>query len=247
MRKFGIYAILLTTGLILFGKAVIATNQDNFWSEAARGGMAEVRLGNLALQKSQNEEVRRFAQMMVDEHTASNNELMQLAAGKNVTLPTDLDRRHSGMMTKLNNLSGANFDREYMKSQVSDHEKMIKLFRKQSERGTDADAKAFAAKNLPNLQSHLQMARTVYNGVRRSSRGGNMNSGGNANSDSGMNMNSDTNSNMNMNGNRNSNVNRGNRSNRNSDTNRNMNMNANSNRNSNTESNRNSNSNVNNF
>jgi putative membrane protein len=202
-------SFILTTG---------ATVKDDFWTEAAQGGMAEVQLSNLALQKTQSEAVRQFAQQMVTDHTAANNELMQLASSKNVTLPTTMDSKHQSIMTKLQGRSGADFDRDYMKAMVDDHEKAVKLFTEQSQKGTDTDAKAFAAKTLPTLQNHLQMARSLNDSLKGSKSGDS-----NDNSNSGnMNMNSN-NMNMNSNG---GNSNRGNsNSNRKGNTNGNTNSN----------------------
>ena len=75
--------------------------QDKFWNEAAQGGMTEVELSNLALQKSQNEEVKTFAQMMVDDHTKANDELKMLAQNKSVTLPTKLNDKKKENNEKL--------------------------------------------------------------------------------------------------------------------------------------------------
>src|SRR4029079_5565623 len=109
-----------------------ATVKDDFWTDAAMDGMTEVALGNLALQRAQSDSVKQFAQQMVTDHTAANTELTQLAAGKNVTLPTALDAKHQAMVDKLSKLSGADFDREYMKMMVNDHEKAVKMFQDQS-------------------------------------------------------------------------------------------------------------------
>lgn len=178
---------------------------NNFWTEAAQGGMAEVAMGNLAAQKAQMAEVKQFGQQMVTDHTAANDELMKLAAGKNVTLPTAMSEKHQEAMAKLNGMSGMEFDREYMKMQVKDHEKMVKLFQRESERGTDADSKAFAAKTLPTLQNHLTMARTMYDGMKNMGRGDSSNNNSRRDDDS---------SNNNRSNNRNSN--RSNNSNGNS-------------------------------
>lgn len=189
-RIFSLFTVLAVAVFVLNGFVVKAAKQDSFWMKAAQGGMAEVMMGNLALQKSQNEEVRRFAQMMVDDHTMANDELKPLAASKSVTLPTDVSSKHKSMTDKLNGMSDMNFDREYMKGQVKDHESMVKLFQKQANSGdADAEAKAFAAKTLPKLQEHLTMARTMYDGMKNMKSGGNMNS----NSNSNMNMNSNNN------------------------------------------------------
>ena len=133
------------------------TAPEGFMTEAAKGGMAEVELSRVAATKSQNAEVKKFANQMIQDHTNANAELKQLAGKKNVTLPTELDAPHKAIKDKLSGLSGADFDKEYVNAMVTDHEKSVALFQSQSNGGTDADAKAFAAKTLPKLQMHLDM------------------------------------------------------------------------------------------
>jgi len=232
-RFYALCVSLAITVFVLNGFMALASNQDSFWEDAAQMGMAEVALSNLALQKTQNEQVRSFAQKMVDDHTAANDELKQMATGKNLTLPTDMDAKHQAAMTKLSGMTGADFDRAYMKQMVKDHEAAVKLFQRQSDRGTDADLKAFAAKHLPTLQGHLEMARTTYDGVRniksKTDGGGNDNRDANSRTENtnGGNMNSNTsmNSNLNTNSNRRTNSNRS--PNRNTNTNANTNANGN--------------------
>jgi putative membrane protein len=139
----------------------IPTDVNGFMMRAAESGMAEVEAGKLAAAKAQNAEVKQFGQQMVADHTRANNELKALSGKKNVTLPTDLDPAHKAMAAKLNGLSGAEFDKEYMRGQVEDHERTVALFQAQADNGTDAEAKAFAAKTLPNLKMHLDMARKI--------------------------------------------------------------------------------------
>ena len=260
-----LFAILVAATFVLNGYITQASNQDRFWAEAAQGGMAEVELGNMALQKSQNEKVRQFAQMIVDDHTKANEELKTLAASKNVTLPTDVNTKQKSTMNKLNSMSGTNFDKEFIKTMIKDHENTIRLFERESERGNDADAKAFAAKNLPTLRSHLEMARSLNGDMKNMTRddkaGDNMNSnrmnsnGSNTNMNSNRNMNSsndsmDSDRNMNSNQMMNSNSMNSNMMNSNkmmnsnmTNSNQRMNSNTNMRMNSNTNTNRNNNSN----
>jgi len=137
------------------------TAPEGFMTEAARGGMAEVELSRLATTKSQNAEVKKFANQMIQDHTNANTELKQLAGKKNVTLPTELDAAHKATKDKLSGLAGAEFDKEYVSAMVADHEKTVALFQSQASGGTDADAKAFAAKTLPKLQGHLDMIKAM--------------------------------------------------------------------------------------
>lgn len=136
---------------------------SDFMTEAAVGGMAEVELGKMASTKAQNADVKKFAQMMVADHTKANTELKTLAAAKGLSVPTELDAKHKSTMTELQNLSGADFDKAYVAAQLADHEKTVKLFQTQIQSGADAEVKAFATKNLPTLQAHLEMVRNLNN------------------------------------------------------------------------------------
>ena len=137
-------------------------NADSkFMMMAATGGMNEITLSNQALSKSANDDVKQFAQTMVDDHTKAGDELKAVAMSKNVMLPSDADAKHKAAAAKMASLSGSAFDMEYIKMMVKDHEATVAMFQKEANSGKDADAKAFAAKNLPTIQSHLDMARSM--------------------------------------------------------------------------------------
>ncbi len=145
------------------GTASVSSSDRKFALTAAQGGMSEVEMARLALTKASSDAVKQYAQKMIDDHTAANAELMQIAATKNLTLPTTPDAKHRAMMARMEKLSGEAFDREYvMMAGHKDHQKMEKLFRDQSMKGRDADLKAFAAKTLPVVQQHLQLARSLH-------------------------------------------------------------------------------------
>ena len=180
------------------GMANMAKQDHDFLMDAAMGGLMEVELGRMAAQQGTSEAVKQFGQRMVDDHGKANQELMSLASSKGMTLPTDLDEKHRQEVTKLSAMSGAEFDRAYSKMMLSDHNKDVSEFEKQSTRGTDPDLKAFAAKTLPTLQEHLQMARALpgNEGGMRDNSNMNSNTGGSRNSNrSNRNGNSNGNSN----------------------------------------------------
>jgi putative membrane protein len=162
MRKTFIFGILAVfAAFSLFGCNKEATDSSSFTTKAAQGGMAEVQLGNLALAKAQSADVKEFAQQMVTDHTKANNDLKNVAAKKSVALPTDINEEQKSTVEKLSKLSGADFDKRYVDSMVEDHEKDVKEFTAQAQSGTDPDVKAFAAKTLPTLQSHLDMIKGI--------------------------------------------------------------------------------------
>lgn len=143
------------------GMANMTASDHDFMMEAVMGGMEEVELGRVAAQKGSSDAVKQFGQRMVDDHSKANSELMSLASSKGVTLPTALDEKHQKEVAKLSAMSGAEFDRAYSKMMLSDHNKDVSEFEKQSTKATDPDLKAFASKTLPTLQEHLSMAKAL--------------------------------------------------------------------------------------
>ena len=142
------------------------SGDSTFMMKAAQGGMAEVELGRMAVEKAQNAEVKKFAQKMIEDHTNANTELKSLARNKSVTLPTETDAEHKALMEKMKALSGAEFDKAYVQAMVDDHRKTVDLFQNESTGGTDGDAKAFAAKTLPNLKMHLEMIQGIQSKMK---------------------------------------------------------------------------------
>src|SRR5436190_580886 len=153
----------------------LSAADSKFIMEAAMGGLMEVELGRLATQKGSSAAVKEFGQRMVDDHSAANTELMQLASTKGITLPTELDEKHRKEVTRMSNFSGAEFDRMYSKSMLSDHMKDVAAFEKQSSKGTDKDIKTFANKTLPTLKEHLELAKALNGSSSGGMKTGNSN------------------------------------------------------------------------
>jgi putative membrane protein len=133
----------------------------HFIMEAADGGMAEVQLGQLAVQKASNPDVKAFAQRMVDDHSKANDELKQIASDKGITLPDAISAKHNATITRLSSLSGADFDKAYVDDMLADHKKDVAAFKAEASDGKDSDVKQFAAKTLPTLQDHLKQIQGI--------------------------------------------------------------------------------------
>jgi putative membrane protein len=146
-------------------KSQLGGFDKKFVKQAAEGGMKEVSLGQLAKEKATNDQVKKFGQHMVEDHTKANQELMKIAKSKNIDLPAKTESKDTKGMDKLRDLSGAQFDRQYMQEMVKDHEKTVKLFEQEAKEGKDPDLKAFAEKTLPTLREHLKMARSLSDQV----------------------------------------------------------------------------------
>ena len=137
----------------------LSSSDESFLRKAAAGGAAEVELGNLAKDRAPDPDVKQFAQKMVTDHSRANDELKRLAQKKGVTISDMPDSTSKRELDRLSKLSGAEFDKAYSKLMVSDHEKDVSEFEKESKNAKDPDVKDFAAKTLPTLRDHLRMAR----------------------------------------------------------------------------------------
>ena len=157
-----IFCALAIAGAASAAQTGALTKGDRtFIEKAAKGGVAEVELGNLAQQKAQNQQVKDFAARMVKDHSKANDELKSIASAKGVTVPAEMDKSAVKEKEKLEKLAGAKFDREYMGHMVKDHKKDVKEFANEAKNAKDSDVKNFAATTLPTLQEHLTLAQAA--------------------------------------------------------------------------------------
>lgn len=127
--------------------------------DVVEANRAEIAAGKLALEKSQNADIRKFAQQMIDDHGKALAEAEALAVSKNVRLPDGVGAKHKAKETTLKPLSGELFDRQYAKhAGVGDHESTLKLLKAIGKDAKDPDLKAMAAKMQPTVEHHLMMA-----------------------------------------------------------------------------------------
>jgi putative membrane protein len=134
---------------------------------AANGGMLEVELGKLAKNKAIAPKAIAFANMMVTDHTKANTELKALAGTKFITLPAILDSKKQKDYDDMSKMKREEFDKTYIDYMVKDHKEDIELFKKEAQEGKDAELKAFAAKHVPILEHHLQMAQQAADAVKK--------------------------------------------------------------------------------
>jgi putative membrane protein len=150
----------------------VNVSERNFFEDVVRANMAEVELGRLASDRAQNPEVKKFAQMMVQDHTKGLETLKTLGAGHNLTPPAELDEKHRDMRERLSKQQGREFDREYMQAMVDGHEDMAdKLEPRTNERAGENQFEnkinQWAAKTLPTVRQHLEKAKQLNDTLGR--------------------------------------------------------------------------------
>jgi putative membrane protein len=155
-------ALAVSLGAQAQAPAKLSGQDKSFLKDAAEGGNAEVSGSQIALTQSANADVKAFAQQMVDDHGKAGAELKGLAEQKGVKVSDAPSITKKTEIKILSERKGSSFDQHYADSiGVKAHEDTIKLFQKEVDKGSDADVKAWAAKTLPTLQHHLEMAQAL--------------------------------------------------------------------------------------
>ena len=139
---------------------MIGKNDRQFMTKAAQSGMMEIQLAQMAQQKAASDDVKAYARKLEQDHSKANDQLKKIAQERGVDLPSDMGQ-HQQQMAKFQNLSGEEFDRQYMRMQVQHHKKDISEFKKHQNRSMDSDLKEFASAQLPVLQQHYEQAQQL--------------------------------------------------------------------------------------
>jgi putative membrane protein len=150
------------TGTAASAQQALSEQDREFAMRASQSGMAEVEASQLAVSKANSEEVRAFAQRMVRDHTATNEELMRILRGKNLSVPTQPDAEHRAQVDAMRAMDAEAFERAYMQDMgVRAHQDAVSLYERQAREGSDPDLRAFASRTLLALREHLAMAEQV--------------------------------------------------------------------------------------
>jgi len=158
----GAQALSGTTGMAASSAAGQPSAAERmFIIEAAQHGMGEVELGRLAEQKGSTAQVRDFGRMMVQQHSQANQELMQIASRMGMSPPTSMPPAAQAVENQLRQLSGTAFDRQYLEQQYADHAAQLTMFRFTADNAASPDLRAFAQKNVPVVQRHLDQLRSM--------------------------------------------------------------------------------------
>jgi putative membrane protein len=148
---------------------------QRFVRDVAAGNTAEIELSRMATEKSTNAGVKQFAEMMVRDHTAAGTDFKQVLSRHNMQVDESLDQKHRDLSQDLSHLNGSQFDHKYMEAMVDGHEGMEDLLEgraneKPNNQPLENDVNQWAAKTLPTVKHHLEMARQLENKVEDSPR-----------------------------------------------------------------------------
>jgi putative membrane protein len=167
MRKLLVASLsaVLVGAAAMTASAALSSSDRDFLQKATSSGLAEIAAAQLAQQRAGSPQVRQFADRMIADHTQANSELQEIA-GEDVELPSQPAGHDGAAVQRLRGLNGAAFDRAYVQDQLSNHQQLIAMFRREANSGQDPELKAFAQKTVPILQQHLQLAQVLNSTLR---------------------------------------------------------------------------------
>jgi putative membrane protein len=145
--------------------------QGLFLSDAAQSYQGEIELSRIALRKATDPQVKQFAQMMVDDHTGMLSKVRATASQAGMTVPERVDEAHARTATALENMSGAQFDREYIGQMVADHQKAVSMFEDKERNASDPATRSLASQQLPMLREHLRQAQEIQKNLPATPQG----------------------------------------------------------------------------
>ncbi len=133
----------------------------DFVLKAQQINLEEIAAGKAAMSSANNTVAKEYGQVLMHDHELLERHLQQVAQGMNITLPTELDKKHQEKVNALSKLQGADFERHFFTAMIKGHEKAIKLFESEAKEAQNPQVRAYAEQALPHLRKHLQMARTA--------------------------------------------------------------------------------------
>jgi putative membrane protein len=156
-RKILLIFALYAVAAFATSHAMAAIGDKSFVNKATIGNQFEIESSRLALQQSKNDDVKDFAQQMVDDHTQIGEDLTSVIATSNAQIPVPdnkLDPAHAKILAQLRSLPGSDFDHLYLKNQIKAHDDAIALFTNYIAHGKNSALRDFANRTLPIIKKH---------------------------------------------------------------------------------------------
>jgi putative membrane protein len=145
------------------GMNMSSMNDGNILAFMSMSDSTEIAMANMAKSKAKNADVKKFAQMMITEHTKMKSEGKAVAQKQNLTpmMPAGWtpDANMMAQADALKSASGASFDSLYIANQVAAHEMVLNALN--SANPQDTAVRALGEKAKPHVQKHLEEARRI--------------------------------------------------------------------------------------
>lgn len=135
--------------------------QQEFLSSAAQINMEEIKAGELAQEKAQDQQVQEYAETLKEHHQKNKQKLQDLAQQMNVQLPEDLSSQKQEKIQQLRTTEPGEFEEEFLSTMVKGHEEAVQKFEEAEKKVTNDELKSYISETLPTLRNHLEKAQSL--------------------------------------------------------------------------------------
>jgi putative membrane protein len=167
IRNIAIAACCLGISGAAFGATLSAADKA-FLTTAAKANMTEAHEGQMAAEQASRTDVKNFGVTLVQDHTQAYKDLQQVATTVGFDIPNGINTAKDAQIVQLVRLKGEQFDKRFCADQLAGHRSAIALFKREAAHGENADVKAYAARTVPVLEKHLQMAEACAKPTKKS-------------------------------------------------------------------------------
>jgi putative membrane protein len=137
--------------------AAVSSGDRDFVHDVTQANMAEIDLSRLAAQRGSSADVKKFAQMVVDDHTAAGEQLKGVAVQNSIQAPATMDESHQRQHDDLAAKQGADFDKSYIDAMIDDHQKLVDKLESRIDRDTLSKYKATADEKATDKQAKVEV------------------------------------------------------------------------------------------
>jgi putative membrane protein len=155
--------------LVVLAQAALAQGDataTKFLTDAIRGNIAEVKMGELAQQRGKSDDVRDYGETLAKDHSMGAQKTTALAKKLGITAPTEPPADALQTYEALAKLSGEEFDHQFAAHMVMGHQKEIAKYTEQSRDASNPEVAALAKETLPTLEKHLATAQALSKGSK---------------------------------------------------------------------------------
>jgi putative membrane protein len=156
-------AMLLCAGSAAMGQNTTSpsVSDKKFVQRALEGGIAEMQLGELAVQRGNCEDVKQFGQKIIDDHIKMGDQIRDVAQREGIKAPRGTTVKDQTLEAKLKGLSGESFDKAFIAAMVKDHRQDLAHFKREANAGNDTEIKDAASQVLQMISQHLKLAERI--------------------------------------------------------------------------------------
>ncbi len=140
-----------------------ALGPAEFAKQAAATNEFEILSAELALKRSEDEQVKAFARTMLDDHKRAQGQLTEAAEADSIALVLELSMEQKQTLTALEQAEESQFDAAYMSSQMKAHDQAIRLLGAYADHGPAGSLKTYATANYPLVRMHKVRAQSQTN------------------------------------------------------------------------------------